>query len=150
MSYTSLNRPERFARERFARFLSMTTRWADNDVYGHLNNVVYFQLFDTAVNTLLIEASLLDPLKSEAIGLVAQSECAYFQSVKAPDPVEVGVAVTLLGRSSVRYRLAVFAVDAPFAAAQGGYSHVYVDRKTRRPTPIPDDHRQALAALIRD
>jgi len=150
MSFTTLIRPERFARDRFARFLPMTTRWADNDVYGHLNNVVYFQLFDTAVNALLIEAKLLDPLKSDAIGLVAQSECAYFQSVKAPDPVEVGVAVTLLGRSSVRYRLAVFAAGATLAAAQGGYSHVYVDRETRRPTPIPDDHRQALAALIRD
>ena len=150
MSYTPLNRPERLARDRFARFLAMTTRWADNDVYGHLNNVVYFQLFDTAVNALLIEASLRDPLASDAIGLVAQSECAYFQSVRAPDPVEVGVAVTLLGRSSVRYRLAVFAADAPLAAAQGGYSHVYVDRKTRRPTPIPDDHRRALATLIRD
>jgi acyl-CoA thioester hydrolase len=150
MSFTTLTRPERFARDRFARFLPMTTRWSDNDVYGHLNNVIYFQLFDTAVNALLIKAKSLDPLKSEAIGLVAQSECAYFQSVKAPDPVEVGVAVTLLGRSSVRYRLAVFALGAPLAAAQGGYCHVYVDRETRRPTPIPDDHRQALAALIRD
>ena len=150
MSFTPLTRPERLARDRFARFLPMTTRWADNDVYGHLNNVIYFQLFDTAVNALLIEANLLDPLKSEAIGLVAQSECAYFASLKAPDPVEVGVGVTLLGRSSVRYRLGVFGAGASLAAAQGGFSHVYVDRESRRPTPIPDEHRQVLAALIRD
>jgi acyl-CoA thioester hydrolase len=150
MSYTPLTRPERFARDRFARFLPMTTRWVDNDLYGHLNNVVYLQLFDTAVNALLIEAKLLDPLKSEAIGLVAQNECAYFQSLKAPEPVEVGVAVALLGRSSVRYRLAVFVTGAALAAAQGGYSHVYVDRETRRPTPIPEGHRNALVDLIRD
>jgi acyl-CoA thioester hydrolase len=150
VTYAPLSRPTPFPRERFARFVPLTTRWSDNDVYGHLNNVVYYALFDTAVNRLLIEARLLDPLKSEAIGLVAQSECTFFESVRAPEPVEVGVAVSLLGRSSVRYRLGVFRAGAPLAAAQGGYSHVYVDRASRRPTPIPEAHRRAMSAWIKD
>ena len=150
MTYAPLSRPTPLPRDRFARFVPLTTRWSDNDVYGHLNNVVYYALFDTAVNRLLIETGLLDPLKSEAIGLVAQSECVFFESVKAPEPVEVGVAVSLLGRSSVRYRLGVFRASAPLAAAQGGYSHVYVDRTTRRPTPIPEPHRRVMSAWIKD
>jgi acyl-CoA thioester hydrolase len=150
MSYAPLSRPAPLPRDRFARFLPLTTRWSDNDVYGHLNNVVYYALFDTAVNMLLIETGLLDPMKSEAIGLVAQSECTFFASVKAPEPVEVGVAVSLLGRSSVRYRLGVFRAGSVLAAAQGGYSHVYVDRASRRPTPIPEPHRRAMSAWIKD
>jgi acyl-CoA thioester hydrolase len=147
---TQISRPAPFGRGRFARFLSMTTRWSDNDVYGHLNNVVYYQLFDSAVNKLLVEAGLLDPVLSESIGLVAQSECTFFESVAWPEPIEVGVAISLLGRSSVRYRLAVFRVNSDLASAQGAYSHVYVDRTTRRPTPIPDAQRKAMAAWIVD
>ncbi len=125
----------------------MTTRWSDNDPYGHLNNVIYYELFDSAVNALLIEARLLDVASSPVVGLVVESNCRYFSSLAYPDVVEVGVGVERLGRSSVRYRLAVFKSGDSTAAAQGGYTHVYVDRTSGRPTPIPDGHRRLMEAL---
>ncbi len=125
----------------------MTTRWSDNDPYGHLNNVIYYELFDSAVNALLIEARLLDVASSPVVGLVVESNCRYFSSLAYPDVVEVGVGVERLGRSSVRYRLAVFKSGDSTAAAQGGYTHVYVDRTSGRPTPIPDGHRRLVEAL---
>ena len=135
-------------RRAFRRFVPLTTRWSDNDGYGHLNNVVYYALFDTAVNALLIEAGLLDPVTSPVIGLVVESRCRFFSSLAFPDPIEVGVAVEHLGRSSVRYRLAVFKTGAAQAAAQGGYTHVYVERASGRPAPIPDDHRRLMQGLV--
>ena len=128
----------------FAVFVPLTTRWSDNDPYGHLNNVVYYELFDAAVNQLLIARGLLDPATSAVIGLVVESRCRFFASLAFPDAVEVGVAVETLGRSSVNYRLAVFKAGAPTAAADGRYTHVYVERATGRPTAIPEAHRLAM------
>lgn len=134
-------------REAFARFLPMTTRWRDNDSYRHLNNVVYYELFDTAVNALLIDEGLLDLETSPVVGLVVETNCRYFESLAYPKPVEVGVAVEHLGRSSVRYVLGVFAKGAPTAAAQGRFTHVYVERANNRPTPIPEGHRKLMEGL---
>lgn len=134
-------------RAAFKHFRTIATRWNDNDVYGHLNNVVYYSLFDTAVNAMLIEAGLLDPASSPVVGLVVETGCSYFSSLTSPEPVEVGVAVEHLGRSSVRYRLGVFGAGAPAAAAAGKFTHVYVDRKTNRPVPIPDGHRELMESL---
>jgi acyl-CoA thioester hydrolase len=130
------------ARSAFARFVPLTTRWSDNDAYGHLNNIVYYALFDTAVNAILIEAGLLDPATSAVVGLVVESNCLPY-----PELAEVGVAVERLGRSSVRYHLAVFRAGAPNAVAAGGYTHVYVDRATNRPVAIPDGHRALMETL---
>ena len=128
----------------FPVFVQLTTRWSDNDPYGHLNNVVYYELFDAAVNQLLIARGLLDPATSAVIGLVVESRCRFFASLAFPDAVEVGVAVEAIGRSSVHYRLAVFKAGASSAAADGRYTHVYVERATSRPTAIPEAHRQAM------
>jgi len=136
--------PERAS---FARFVPMTTRWSDNDPYGHLNTVVYYELFDAAVNAILIEAGLLDPASSSIIGLVVESSCRFFASLSYPDPVEVGVTVEHLGRSSVRYLLSVFRAGALSAAAQGRYTHVYVERASNRPVAIPDAHRRLMESL---
>jgi len=137
--------PDRAA---FARFVAIATRWSDNDAYGHLNNVVYYSLFDTAVNAILIEAGLLDPTTSPIVGLVVETSCRYYSSLAYPDLAEVGVAVDHLGRSSVRYRLGVFKAGEPFAAAAGRFTHVYVDRQTNRPFPIPDGHRELMETLV--
>ncbi len=137
--------PERAA---FARFVPIATRWSDNDAYGHLNNVVYYALFDTAVNAILIEAGLLDPATSPIVGLVVETSCRYYSSLTYPDLAEVGVAVEHLGRSSVRYHLAVFKAGAPVAAAAGRFTHVYVDRQTNRPFPIPPGHRELMEKLV--
>ena len=137
-------------RAAFARFVPLATRWSDNDAYGHLNNVVYYALFDSAVNALLIEAGLLDPMKSPIIGLVVESSCRFYASLTYPEPAEVGVAVEHLGRSSVRYHLAAFragGAEAAAAAAAGRYTHVYVERATNRPAPIPEGHRRLMEKL---
>ena len=141
------DRPGPPSRAAFARFMTMATRWSDNDAYGHLNNVVYYALFDSAVNALLVEAGLLDPASSPIIGLVVESNCRFYASLTYPEQAEVGVAVERLGRSSVRYRLAVFKAGAEEAAAAGGYTHVYVERATNRPVPIPEAHRRLMEGL---
>src|SRR6516165_4419819 len=110
------DRPGPPSRAAFARFVTIATRWSDNDACGHLNNVVYYALFDSAVNAILIEAGLLDPITSPIIGLVVESNCRFFSSLTYPEPADVGVAVEHLGRSSVRYRLAVFKASAATAA----------------------------------
>ena len=125
------------------------TRWADNDMFGHLNNAVYYQLFDTAINGWIQTNVTLDPVTTSAQGIVAESGCRYFSELHFPELLAVGVAVTRLGNSSVTYRLGVFrgADDAepqPVAAV-GHWVHVYVDKTTRRPTPIPDEIRELLA-----
>ena len=136
-----------FSRGYFVRFVPVTTRWADNDAYGHINNVVYYSFFDTAVNSILIGAGTLDPATSAVIGLVVETRCTYFASLAFPEPVEVGVAVAHLGKSSVRYRLGVFKSGGATAAAQADYTHVYVDRATRKPVPLPRDVRALLDGL---
>ena len=135
------------ARAAFVRFLPYATRWSDNDAYRHLNNVVYYELFDSAVNAILIEAGLLDVETSAVVGLVVETSCRYYASLAYPEPAEVGVAVEHLGRSSVRYRLAVFKAGAPAAAAAGRFTHVYVERGTNRPVPIPEGHRALMETL---
>ena len=138
---------ERASRGEYRHFTALTTRWSDNDAYGHLNNIVYYSLFDTAVNAALIRAGLLDVERSTAVGLVAETGCRYFEALAFPDEVEAGIRVADLGRSSVRYEIAIFRKDAAQAAAQGHFVHVYVDRETRRPVELPADVRQFLETL---
>jgi acyl-CoA thioester hydrolase len=142
-------RPQPLPRHHFLRFQRISTRWADNDVYGHVNNVVHYSYFDTAVNQYLIEAGALDIHAGAVIGLVVHTQCHYFESIAFPQIVHAGLAVAQLGRSSVTYELGLFADDAAQAAAVGRFVHVYVDRATRRPVPLPEPLRAALAPLLR-
>ena len=141
-------RPQPLPRSRFGQFQTITTRWADNDVYGHVNNVVYYSYFDTAVNTFLIGAGALDLHAGAVIGLVVHTQCHYFESIAFPQTVHVGLAVAELGRSSVTYELGLFADNAPLSAAVGRFVHVYVDRATRRPVPLPEALRAVLNPLV--
>ena len=143
----STPRPQPLPRAHFAHFQSITTRWMDNDVYGHLNNVVHYSYFDTAVNRMLIDAGLLDIQGGSVIGLVVHTQCHYFDAVAFPQSVQVGLRVEHLGRSSVRYALGLFADDAPLSAALGQFTHAYVDRATRRPVDLPQALRTALERL---
>lgn len=140
-------RTPRLARADFRTFRAITTRWMDNDAYGHLNNVVYYSLFDTCVNQWLVERGLLDVVASPVVGLVVETGCTYFESVAFPQALEAGMAVERLGRSSVRYRVAVFREGAEAAAAQGHFVHVYVDRATQTPVDIPQPTRAALETI---
>jgi acyl-CoA thioester hydrolase len=140
-------RPRPAERAEFSRFVPLTTRWLDNDVYGHLNNVVYYAFFDTAVNQILIHEKVLDPDKSAVIGVVAETHCSYFRSLKFPDRIAVGVRTLAVGSSSARYRIGIFSDPNPLAAAQGEFTHVYVDRASQRPVPIPADVRKVIEAL---
>lgn len=138
---------QRAERGEFRHFTTLTTRWSDNDAYGHLNNVVYYELFDSAVNAALIDAGLLDVERSPAVGLVAETGCRYFEPLAFPEAVEAGVRVDRIGRSSVRYAIAIFRQGAAEAAAQGHFVHVYVDRATRRPVAVPAEVRRFLETL---
>jgi acyl-CoA thioester hydrolase len=138
-------REERLSRAAFRRFERIDTRWHDNDVFGHVNNVVYYAFFDTAVNRFLVERGLLDVKTSAVIGLVAETRCTYFESLAFPDRVEVGIAIERMGTSSLTYLLGVFREGAEMAAAQGRFTHVYVDRRTQRPVPVPEAIRSAIA-----
>ena len=135
-------------RDRFRHFEPITTRWNDNDVYGHVNNMVYQGYIDTAVNRFLIHRGGLDIVRSPVIGLVVESLVRFRASIAYPDRVEVGIRVGKLGNSSVRYELGVFREDDPEAAASSHFVHVFVDRATMRPVPIPDPIRAALAGLV--
>jgi acyl-CoA thioester hydrolase len=141
-------RPLPASRQEFRHFRPITTRWLDNDMYGHVNNVVYYLWFDTAVNGFLVERGLLDPVGGDSIGLVAETGCRYHASVSFPDQVEAGLGLTRLGNSSVEYRIAIFRAGEAIAAAEGRFVHVYVDRGTRRPVPVPEAVRKALAAEL--
>ena len=131
----------------FPVLLPQQTRWHDNDVYGHVNNVVYYAYFDSAVNGYLIDASGADIRELPAIGIVAETACRYLQPVGFPDRLDVGLAVARLGRSSVTYRLAVLSAGEDAPAAVGRFVHVYVDRRTRRPVAVPDVLRAVLEPL---
>jgi acyl-CoA thioester hydrolase len=131
----------------YPRFQTITTRWMDNDIYGHVNNVVHYSFFDTAVNRTLIEAGVLDIHGGTVIGLVVETRCSYFESIAFPQTVHAGLRVEHLGRSSVRYEVGLFADDAPTAAAVGHFVHVYVDRVTRRPVSLPAALKAALEPL---
>ena len=143
MGTRSLPSPKRS----FRVLRDITTRWMDNDVYGHVNNVIYYSFFDTAVARYLIEAGVLDVLSSPVIGLVVETQCQYFKSISFPDRVTTGLRVATLGTSSVRYEIGLFGNDEETASAQGHFVHVYVDRATNRPVPLPDQLRSALAPL---
>jgi acyl-CoA thioester hydrolase len=135
-------------RGRYPHLLSLPTRWRDNDVYGHVNNAVYYSYFDTAVNAYLIRTGALDLHKGEVIGLVVETGCHFFSPVAFPEVLEVGIRVARLGHTSVRYELAVFRQGEVQASAQGHFVHVYVARDTRRPTPLPARLKAALTPLI--
>jgi acyl-CoA thioester hydrolase len=126
---------------------AITTRWADNDAYGHVNNTVYYSWFDTAVNAWLIEAGLLDIEHGNPIGLVVETGCRYAHPLAYPDGVEVGLGIETVGSSSVRYGIGVFRRGAAEPAAEGHFVHVYVDRVSRRPVPLPDAWRSAFEAI---
>jgi acyl-CoA thioester hydrolase len=134
-------------REAYRVWRDVTTRWSDNDAYGHVNNTIYYGWFDTAVNAWLIEAGLLDIAAGDPIGLVVETGCRYARSLSYPGSVEVGLAVERIGTSSVAYRLGVFARGSDQAAAEGHFTHVYVGRESRRPVPLPDAWRRAFEAL---
>jgi acyl-CoA thioester hydrolase len=134
-------------RSEFLHFEEIDTRWMDNDAYGHVNNVVYYSWFDTAVNRFLIVNGVLDIHKGGVIGLVVETQCNYFASVAFPDRIRVGVTVSKLGNSSVRYDVGIFRQDEEIASAQGHFVHVYVDRETRKPTDIPAAMRKLLNTI---
>ena len=136
------------ARERYPHFLDIPTRWMDNDVYGHVNNVVYYSYFDTVVNEYLIRSGVLDIEKSPVIGLVVETQCRYFAPITFPNEVHAGLRVARLGRSSVRYEIGIFKNDDASAAAQGHFVHVYVERESRRATALPEEMRAALGGLL--
>jgi acyl-CoA thioester hydrolase len=142
-----MSKPTPKTRADFRHFRTITTRWIDNDVYAHVNNVVYYAYFDTVVNQYLLEAGVLDIVASPVIGLVVETQCSYFSPISFPDVVHAGLRVARVGGSSVRYEIALFRNDEPAASAQGHFVHVYVDRGTSRPTPLPADLRAALAPL---
>ncbi|WP_447740473.1 acyl-CoA thioesterase [Pseudomonas laurentiana] len=125
----------------------ITTRWMDNDVYGHVNNVIYYSWFDTVVNGWLLEQNVLDFAQGPTVGLVVDTHCSYFSSIAFPDLVRAGLRVASLGTSSVRYEVGLFANDNHQASAQGHFVHVYVDRLTRRPVPLPAALRKALERI---
>ena len=147
MSENKDNRPQPEPRSAYRVFRPIGTRWADNDVYGHVNNVVYYSWFDTAVNAYLIEQGALDIHGGQTIGLVIETHCNYFASLAFPETVEAGLRVARVGGSSVRYEVGLFAQGAPLTAARGHFIHVYVDRDTRRPVPLPEKLRITLETL---
>ncbi len=132
----------------YRHFQPITTRWHDNDLYGHVNNVVYYSYFDSAVNAYLIERGGLDIHNGEVVGFVVSSSCDYFASIAFPDQIEVGLRVGRLGNSSVQYELAIFKRGEDEASAAGRFVHVFVERATNRPTPIPGRLRAALEGLV--
>jgi acyl-CoA thioester hydrolase len=142
------DRPLPELRSGYRHFRAISTRWMDNDIYGHVNNVQHYSFFDTVVNGYLMAAGALDPHASAVIGLVVETKCNYFESLAFPDEVHAGLRVGRLGASSVRYEIGLFRGEAAQAAAQGHFVHVYVDRATRRPVALPDALKRALAPLV--
>lgn len=140
-------RTEAKQRSDFRHFQPITTRWMDNDAYGHVNNVVYYSWFDTVVNQFLIQNGALAVQTGETIGLVVETGCTYFHSVAFPDAITAGLVVSRLGTSSVRYEIGIFRNEEPVAVAQGHFVHVYVNRETRRPAPLPDSLRTLLQTI---
>ncbi|MCB1421042.1 MAG: acyl-CoA thioesterase [Nitratireductor sp.] len=142
-------RPSPLTRDEFALFRSLQTRWADNDMYGHMNNVVHYALFDTAINGWLIEQNFLDPMMSDIVGLVVETGCSYFSEMGFPDRVTAGIRIAHIGNSSVRYEIALFRNDEETASAQGHFVHVYVAKDSRKPAELPKLMRLALEDYLR-
>ena len=141
------DRPTAHRRAQYRHFLPIQTRWSDNDAYGHVNNVVYYSWFDTVVNEYLIAAGALDIQASAVVGLVVETKCNYFSELAFPQRVDAGLRVAHAGKSSVRYELALFGALSDAASAQGHFVHVYVDRASRRPVPLPAALRAAVERL---
>ena len=139
------DRPE--PRSAYRHFLPIQTRWMDNDADGHVNNVVYYSWFDTVVNAYLIDLGVLDIARSPSVGLVVETRCSYFSELAFPQQVDAGLRVARIGTSSVRYEIGLFAAGAPQASAQGHFIHVYVDRVSRKPAPLPAALRNALERI---
>ena len=135
-------------REGYRHFMTITTRWMDNDVYGHINNVQYYSYFDTVVNRFLIDQGVLDIHSGEVIGLVVETQCNFFSSAAFPADIEAGIRVAHLGHSSVRYEVGLFVTGRDQAIAQGHFVHVYVERGSEKPVNIPDNLRSVLSSLI--
>jgi acyl-CoA thioester hydrolase len=143
-----MSRPTPTTREQYRHFQAIPTRWMDNDVYLHVNNVVYYSFFDTAVNQYLIEQGVLDIESSNIIGLVVETQCNYFSPITFPDLIHAGLMVENLGNSSVRYGVGLFRNDDSIASAKGHFVHVYVDRMTRKSAALPADMRAALQRIL--
>jgi acyl-CoA thioester hydrolase len=137
-------------RDRYPHFLAIPTRWMDNDVYGHVNNVVYYSYFDTVINRYLVETGGLDIARGEVIGVAVETACRFRRPLAFPEVVDAGLRVRRIGSSSVRYEIGLFAAGSDEPAADGHFVHVFVDRSTRRPAPIPAPIRAALARLVVD
>ena len=142
-----MTKPERRPKSAYPYTLSIPTRWMDNDVYGHVNNVVYYSYFDTVVNRYLIEAGALNIEQSDTIGLVVETGCSYFAPLAFPDAVTAGLAARRIGNSSVEYAVGLFRDEETEPAAQGRFVHVYVDRETRRPKPLSPEMRAAVEKI---
>ena len=152
MSSGDTGRPPRPTRDDYVVWRQATTRWADDDAYGHMNNAVYYELFDTAVNAHLIEATGLNVRTLPAIGVVAETSCRYFREIGFPEPVDMGLAVERVGRSSVVYRIGLFQGESDEAAAEGRFVHVYVDNEhgpgNRPVAPLPEEIRVVVERLV--
>ena len=129
-------------------FCQLSTRWNDNDIYGHMNNIVYYALFDTAVNKWLIKNKLIDIKNGQNIGLIVQSGCNYFSSFEYPDNINAGIRVTKIGKSSVRYEVGLFKEKEELSSADGFFIHVYVDRKTNKPIALDYNFKNALDTIF--
>ena len=136
------------SRSNYPYFQTITTRWKDNDIYGHVNNVEYYSYFDTVINAFLIREGGLDIHGGDIIGVCAESHCRFLRSLAFPDSVDAGLRVSKLGRSSVTYEIGLFAAGISEPAAEGWFVHVFVHREHRRPEPIPDRLRTTLSRLI--
>ena len=136
-------------RAEYAHFLTQPTRWMDNDVYGHVNNALYYAFFDTAINEYLIAEGGLDINSGSVVAFAAESQCQYLRPLAFPGVIEIGLRVGKLGNSSVRYELAIFKQDETLAAAVGYFVHVFVDRETQKPVPMPTPIRAALERLTK-
>jgi|SRR5471030_946381 len=144
-----MDRPQPLPASAFAHFTGISTRWIDNDAYGHINNVVYYEFFDTVVNGYLVAQGALDIAGGAVIGLVVETHCNYFRPIAFPDAVRAGMRVAHLGASSVRYEIGIFREGEDTASAQGHFVHVYVDRASGRPVPLPEALKAALKPLVR-
>ena len=136
------------SRTEYPHFLALATRWMDNDIYGHVNNALYYAFFDTTINEYLIAEGGLDITASAVVAFAAESQCQYLRPLAFPGVIDVGLRVGKLGNSSVRYELAIFKQGETYAAASGYFVHVFVDRETQRPVPMPATIRMALERLM--
>ncbi len=135
-------------RDRYPHFMTLQTRWSDNDIYGHVNNVTYYSYFDTVVNCFLIDAGGLDIQTGDVIGVAVETMCKFSQPLAYPEAIDAGLRVGKLGNSSVRFEIGIFRQGEDEASAAGHFVHVFVDRTTNKPVPIPDRIRSALEGIV--